>query len=127
SGDEQVRGPVMICATRVLRSEGARIGRIVGIQLPRTVKIVNLFAVLGGSGLGLLVAAIVNPGLSSLLYGMVFGGAAGWFMISYSPLPGESLAKWFELQLNTKRRSRYVNGKRVTLAVGGAYLPSLPR
>lgn len=125
--DEQHRGPVMICATPIMRQGKTRIGRVGGVTLPRTVEVVTLAAAVVGALVGVAAAMAISSGMSAFIYGAIFGGAAGWFAVTYSPLQGESMLKWVELQLNTSRRARYIEGERVLLSVGLGVLPHASR
>lgn len=123
---EQTHGPSMICATGVMRTGPTRIGRVGGFTLPRTVSVVALAGSAVGAMLGMALASMLGSDLTAYVYGAAFGGAGGWFVVSYSPLRGESLLKWFQLQASTATRARYIDGERVTLAVGVALLPRPP-
>lgn len=124
---DEHRGPVMICATPIMRQGKTRIGRVGGVTLPRTVEVVTLAAAVVGALVGIAAAMVISSGMTAFIYGAIFGGAAGWFAVTYSPLQGESLLKWVELQLNTSRRARYIEGERVLLSVGLAVLPHASR
>lgn len=120
-------GPAMICATAAMRPGPARIGRLgAGITLPRTVALPTLVAVAVGATVGIIAAVAVAASFNAFLYGAIFGGGAGWFLVTYSPLQGESLARWVYLKTNTARRTRRINGVRVTLAVGVAPVAKPP-
>lgn len=113
------QGIPMICATSVMKPGRARIGRISkDITLPRTIPIVNLVAAGIGMFLGLALAVTIGDGIESIAVGLGLGGGAGWMAVTYSPLKNESLLKWFELKVKSQTRARYVNGRRVILAVG---------
>jgi hypothetical protein len=125
--DQEQQGPPMICATSVMRPGRMRIGQLGGgVTLPRTIPIINLFAAAFGALVGLGIGALLHPGLQGILYGVAFGSFAGWLAVTYSPLKNESLLKWFELKFKASTRSRYVNGRRVTYAVGTAVVPGPP-
>jgi hypothetical protein len=120
---EQPTGPVMLAATAALRGHKTRIGKIAGnITLPRTVPLANAIAFLVGGVIGLIAGAIIGGTLQTLLYGTAFGGAAGVFAVTYSPLKGESLMTWLGLTVNAKRQQIKVNGQAVRLAIGVAYI-----
>ncbi|WP_433477224.1 hypothetical protein ACQPZP_09315 [Spirillospora sp. CA-142024] len=123
--DDRVRGPAMLAATNMLKPPPAVIGSLnKSVTLPRTVRLTTLIAVVIGSSLGFLIAFMVlGPGLNALMYGPVLGGAAGWSAVNFSPLRGESLAKWLGLQVNgTRNRKLVVDGRQVRLYVGIAPL-----
>lgn len=121
------QGPPMICATKIMRQHGTRIGSIGGVTFSRTIALSTLVAVIAGALLGLLAAGIAGGGMQGYLYGAIFGGFLGWFAVNYSPLQNESLLTWLALQVNATRRGRFIDGERVTLAVGTAVLPELPK
>lgn len=111
----------MICATSVMKPGRTRIGTLgKNLTLPRTIPIVNLVAALIGAFVGLTFAVFLGNGFNSIAIGVGLGAGAGWMSVTYSPLRNESLAKWFELQFKSQTRSRYINGRRVTVAVGTA-------
>ena len=125
SEDERVSGPAMLAATNMLKPPPAVIGSVnKEINLPRTIKLTTLIVVLIGAVIGFLLAfAIAGPGLNSLMYGPVLGGAAGWATVNFSPLQGESLAKWLGLQFNENRsRKLMLDDRPVRLYVGIAPL-----
>lgn len=117
----EIRGPVMLAATSVLKQAPARVSRIApGIQLPRTVPIKTLLTCLAGAVLAILfVAAVVGFQLRTVLIAGVLGGAGGWFLVTYQPLEGETLLKWFGLSVSAlKDRRREIDGKRARAYVG---------
>jgi len=115
-------GPVMLAATRVLNPGQPRISRIgAGITLPRTVPILNL--VVGGAAalIGAVVGASISTSLEGFIYGAVFFAAAALFALSYSPLEGESMLKWFQLLLGrqlTAGNETRINGQRARICIG---------
>lgn len=120
--DDDGGGVPMICATSVMKPGRARIGKIGGnITLPRTIPLVNLFATAIGAFLGFAASLLVG-GADALVIGLGVGAGAGWMAVTYSPLKNESLLKWFELKFKSQTRTRYVNGRRVTVAVGTAVI-----
>lgn len=111
----------MVCATSVMKPGGTRVGHIVGNwSLPRTVALSTLV----GVGVGVVVAMagslVAGGDFQTTLFAMAFGGAGGWLVVNYSPLEGETLWTWAMLKFRTQTRARFVNGRRVTLAVGTA-------
>ncbi|MFF5259911.1 hypothetical protein ACFY4C_13265 [Actinomadura viridis] len=125
SDDDLVRGPVMLAATNMLKPPPAVIGSLNrDIALPRTVRLTALAAVAAGGLLGFLVSFFIfGPGFKALMYGPVLGGAVGWAAVNFSPLRGESLAKWLGLQISGSRdRKLVVDGRPVRLYVGIAPL-----
>ncbi|MGI8330899.1 hypothetical protein ACRYCC_13115 [Actinomadura scrupuli] len=123
--DNRVRGPVMLAATNMLKPPPAVIGSLnKDITLPRTLKLTTVVAMGVGTVLGFILALfIVGPSLEALMYGPTLGGAIGWAASNFSPLPGESLAKWIGLQANSSRKRKLlVDGEPVRLYVGIAPL-----
>lgn len=122
-----ISGPDMICATRVLKTGGVRIGKIAGsITLPRTVRLVSAVSAGVGALIFLCIAAIIGGGLMGMFYGSAIGAAIGWGVTTFSPLRGESMATWLWLQLQAARSRRRIDGKPVILAVGTAAATRLP-
>jgi hypothetical protein len=118
----------MICATAVLKPGPARVGHIAGnITLPRTVPVVNLFAAGGGAFLMLGIVLIFTSSLTSLVLAAAAGGSAGWAAVSYSPLRGETLARWFGLQITSRIRRIEVDGRPARAYVGICPLPETAR
>jgi len=94
----------MLAATSVLKPPPARVSRLgPGIKLPRTVEIKTLavcsvlFLVFGA-----LTWFIFGFSLQRVLIGGVLGALAGWLLVTYSPLEGETLGKWFSLILGRR-------------------------
>lgn len=115
----------MLAATNMLKPPAPVIGSLnKAVTLPRTVKLTTLIALIIGASLGFLIAFVVfGPGLKALMYGPAFGGAVGWGAVNFSPLRGESLAKWMGLQINgTRNRKLVLDGRPVRLYVGIAPL-----
>jgi hypothetical protein len=123
--DDRVRGPVMLAATNMLKPPPAVIGSLnKDITLPRTVKLTTVVAMGIGTVFGFILALVVfGPSLKALMYGPTLGAAVGWAVTNFSPLPGESLAKWIGLQANSSRKRKlYIDGEPVRLYVGIAPL-----
>ena len=111
----------MLCATPVLKPGRTRISRISnGITLPRTVEVVSLAAALIGAVLTTLFVLFFTRSMTSIFAALAFGGAAGWLSTTWSPLKGESLAKWLGLKVSRSRNTKVVKGKRVNVFVGVA-------
>jgi len=117
----------MIVATDALRPPKIRIGHIGGnFSLPRTVPLATLIAGAGTGLFGLTVAFIFfHGGIGPVVYGGGLGAAAGVFAVTWSPLKGESLAKWLGLSVRNRRTRIELNGETVQLAVGIAVLSSV--
>lgn len=124
---QDIQGPPMICATKVLKSEGVRIGKIVGdITLPRTVKLVTALAAGAGALIGVIIALIFGTSFETYVPAILLGGGIGYLVTTYSPLKGESFGTWLTLQVTATRSNRRIDGKPVTLAVGVANATRLP-
>jgi hypothetical protein len=125
SEQSRERGPKMLVATEALRAPKLRIGKITNnVVLPRTVPAAALISGLVSS-LVFMVLFCTFAGWSTqtVMYSMTFGGAFGVFVVSYSPMRGESLAKWLGLKVRSRRgRARLVRGRPVRLAVGICYV-----
>jgi hypothetical protein len=123
--DDRVRGPVMLAATNMLKPPPPVIGSLnKEITLPRTIKLTTLAGLLAGAVFGFVCAlAVVGPSLGALMWGPTIGGALGWGVTNFSPLEGESLAKWLGLQaLGSRKRKLELDGRQVRLYVGIAPL-----
>lgn len=117
-GTQSVTGPVMLCATQILKHPSVTIGHIAGnFSLPRPVRVVTLLASGSGALLGAVVGIAVG-GLRGAIYGAIFLGALGAFMVTYSPLKGESFLTWIGLTIRTRRRHTSIDGKPVQVSVG---------
>lgn len=124
---DQHDGPLMLVATEALRPPKLRIGRLGNnITLPRTVPAVALFAGASGALLGVaLFTVIVGWTVASVAYSATIGGVIGVALVTYSPLRGESLLRWLGLKIRSSRkRTRYMAGSPVRLAVGICYIPT---
>jgi hypothetical protein len=120
-------GPVMLCATSVIKPGRVRVGRIAGnLVLPRTVPLVNLL--IGGAGF--LVGVTVGGaflGLRGALYFGVLLGAAGIALVTYSPLRGESMLTWIGLSVSRMRSDQIMfEGEKVRVAVGICPVHKMP-
>lgn len=125
---DRENGPVMLVATEALRPPKLRIGKLGNnVTLPRTVPVASLLAGAAGALLSVLIfTSIVGWSVAKVAYSGVVGATIGVVLVTYSPLRGESLLKWFGLKVRSSRnRSRYVDGKPVRLAVGICYVPSV--
>lgn len=123
SDEQRSVGPPMLVLTDALKSPKVRIGHIGGnFTLPRTVPLVALLAAVGGALFGVAVGFFIIGGVQATLYGAVLMGAAGWFVVTWSPLKGESMGMWLGLQATSRRKRLTLNGEPVQLAVGIARL-----
>lgn len=116
----------MLVATEALRPPKLRIGRLGNnFTLPRTVPVLQL--IVGGLSslisIGLFTALTGRATIQVVMYSGVLGAVAGVAAVSYSPLRGESLAKWLGLKYRSRKgRTRLIDGKPVRLAVGICYI-----
>lgn len=114
-------GPLMIAATKILKPGPTRIARLVpGVTLPRTIPITTLFVVAGFSAFGLLVMLALPffSSLTSILTGTVLFGGLGVVVTTYSPLKGESMLRWFGLEVSARRQRIEVNGEPAKVYIG---------
>lgn len=124
---DSVDGPPMICATKVLRPGGQRVGKIAGnFTLPRTVPIVTAVLVIIGFVVGVALAWVVSGQPYSIGIGGGLGGAVGYAMATFSPLRGESMLTWMILHMRGRRRKQRIDGRPVSLAVGAAIANRVP-
>jgi hypothetical protein len=119
----------MIAATTMLRPPPARIGKLTdNITLPRTIELKKALAAAGGAMFGVfmwlfLLGWFAGHSVMSLLLSMAVFGAVGVLVVSWSPLRGESLARWAGLSASTLRADRVqVDGQKVRAYIGVAPL-----
>lgn len=118
----------MLVATEALQPPKLRIGKLGNnFSLPRTVPLISLVAGALGALLSIAVfSALAGWSLAKVSYSGVVGAVIGVFLVTYSPLRGESLLKWLGLKVRSSRnRARYIDGKPVRLAVGICYVPDV--
>jgi hypothetical protein len=123
--DDQVRGPAMLAATNMLKPPPPVIGSVnKEITLPRTVKLTTLAAVGAGALSGFVIAVFLfGAGVKALMYGPTLGAGLGWAALNFSPMQGESMARWLGLRASSARKRKLVvDGRPVLLYVGIAPL-----
>lgn len=122
--DSSPSGPSMLVMTSSLRAPKVRIGHIGGnITLPRTVPLEALIAGGVGAVVGLIASfSLLGGSVQSVMYCVGLGIALGVFVVTWSPLKGESFAKWIGLTVGSRTKKITMNGEPVTLAVGVAVL-----
>lgn len=102
----------MLVMTSALKPPPLRIAKIgENVVLPRSIPALQAAAALGGALVGLLLAALfVAPffGLTfvSVALFMVAFGSGGVVLVSWSPMRGESFAKWIGLNVNGLRLNK---------------------
>lgn len=111
-------GPPMIAATAVMKPQPIKIGRISNdIVLPRAIPLMTALVVGGAAIFGAIFGTILAGGTGFGLGAGIFGFIA-YIAINYSPLRGESFARWIALVTRTKTRQTVVDGKPVVVHVG---------
>lgn len=123
SESDEPQGPALVVTTKYLRKGPRRIAlRTKAVALPGTYQ---LSKVLGG-GLGaagaMLLSAPILLGFGiwqMFIVAGALGGLGGVFIVSWSPLRGESLARWF-LLFSAKRRGLVMVGSRYHRAYVGS-------
>lgn len=111
----------MFCATKVVNPGPTRVGRITkSFVLPRTVPLVTLIASALGALVTLILVLIFSRSLQSGILATALGAGLGWAFVSYSPLKGESLAKWFGLKFTSYQDRTTVAGRNVKVYIGVA-------
>jgi hypothetical protein len=119
------KGPVMLVATEALRPPKLRIGKLGNnFTLPRTVPVVPLIvgSITGLISIGIFIS-FVGASIGSVSYSGILGALFGVALVTYSPLRGESLAKWLGLKVKSRKgRTRMMDGRPVRLAVGICYV-----
>ena len=128
--DDNVRGPVMIAATTMLRPPPTRIAKLGdNFVLPRSVPLKSLVGGLVGFFLGLIVYFlffVLFLGFSLEIMLIVIGGftAGGVSIVNWSPLKGENWATWASLRVGSASRGRVlIDGQEVRAYIGIAPLP----
>jgi hypothetical protein len=115
----QVKGPPMLVATHVMNPGSARIGRLFGnVTLPRAVRVVDLVAAGGGALFGIVIGLLITKDLSGVLYGGALFGMAGYLAVTYSPLEGETLARYLGLSIRASRDTITYKGSKVQVSIG---------
>lgn len=115
---EEFKGPIMLCATSVLKQGPARIGSITKeIKLPRTILLKTLVSMIIYGFLGLFVGILIG-GIKAIMYSTIIGIAGAYIATTYSPLKGESLSRFLGLSLKASRERTMYEGKFVKLYVG---------
>lgn len=100
------RGPVMICATRIIKPPPTRIGQLgSGITLPRTIPLKSLISGGLGAVFGLLLGAVIGS-LQTILFGAIIGGFLGVIIVTWSPVKGETLFQWITVNMLGRVRQR---------------------
>ena len=114
--------PVMLVATDLLRSPPTRIAKLGPVVFPRSITIKTAAGVVGGGIAGMFPAFVVlGLSLSAVIWGVMLGGAAGAVLVNWSPLRGESFARWVGLNVSVLRSDTVeVGGHRTRLFVGTA-------
>lgn len=121
---ESTRGPIMICATRIIKPPPARIASLGGgITLPRTIPVRSLLS--GGAGVvvGALIGLLI--GGFQFVLGMATGfGALGVILTTWSPVKGETLFQWLGVNFFGRTRQRKLDwdGDSLALYMGVARL-----
>ena len=128
--DDQLRGPVMLAATTMLRPPPTRIAKLGdNFVLPRSIPLKSLIGGLVGFVIGLVVYFlffVVFLGFSLEIMLIVIGGftAAGASLVNWSPLKGENWTTWASLRVGTASRGRVkIDGQDVRAYIGIAPLP----
>jgi len=126
---DQAQGPVMLAVTNILRPPPARVGKITeNVVLPRTVELRKLLAAAAGAFGGVFVWMVLvgffsSHSLFSLLVTSAVCGTLAVFLMSWSPLKGESFATWLGLSSGTLRADRVrIDGLKVRAYLGVAPL-----
>lgn len=115
----------MLAVTNMLRPPPARIGKITdNLVLPRTIELRKLLAAGTGVFAGLLfwifpLGLVTKYSLMSMMLSSVTFGVLGVFLISWSPMRGESFARWLGLSAASLRADKVrVDGVRVRAYLG---------
>lgn len=121
---EQLSGPVMICATRIIKPPPARVGKLGStITLPRTVSVKALVAGGIGGGVGVILGAVFGT-FQTVLIGMLIGAFLGVMSVSWSPVKGESFIQWLGVLVRGRARQKRLTyqGDNVAVYMGVARL-----
>lgn len=127
---EDVRGPVMLAATTMLRPPPTRIAKLGdNFVLPRSIPLKSLVGGAAGLLLGVIIYFlffVVFIGFSLEMMLIVVGGCAagGIAIVNWSPLKGENWATWASLKVGSASRGRVlIDGQEVRAYIGIAQLP----
>lgn len=129
SEEQQIQGPAMLAMTGALKAPPQRISKIGNdITLPVTFQLAHIVASLLGGLLGLFfmvifVSPFFNITIMYFLLSITFGGFLGIIVVTWSPLKGESFAKWMGLSFNSIRADKIeIDGEQVKAYIGIAKL-----
>jgi hypothetical protein len=128
--EDNVRGPVMLAATTMLRPPPTRIAKLGdNLVLPRSVSLKSL----AGGSVGFLLGLIIyflffvpTVGFSFEIMLIVLAGitASGVGIVNWSPLKGENWSTWATLRVGAASRGRVrIDGEEVRAYIGIASLP----
>ena len=114
----EIEGPIMLAATSVLKPPPLRVSRITeGFKLPRAIPVKVILGVGLGTILGLIIGMTFG-GYKSAIWLVLIFGFIGYISVTYSPLKGESLARYLGLRLSSSRTAKIINGEQVRIHVG---------
>lgn len=130
SDETPARRVPMIAATSMLRPPPARIGKISdNIVLPRAVEAKKLFAGIGGMLITVFLwlvlwGPIIGFSFLSFLFAAAIGVALGLAFVTLSPIRGESMFTFLQLNLQSRRGDWVeLDGKPSKAFIGIAPLP----
>lgn len=117
------------CATRILKRPPITIGQIGDFTFPRPVRLVTLAVAAAGMIVGLILGVALVPvvGPAAILWGPGVCITAAVTLVSWSPLSGESFARWATLTFSgaARRRGRRLPPGALGLYVGVAPVPRI--
>ena len=96
----------MIVATKILQRKAARIGKLGGVNLPRSIELPTLLAGAAGLTAGLLISipfSVVFGSTTLLLMGAVGGSGLAIALLRWQPWKGESVMSVLRVRVNTIR------------------------
>ncbi len=128
--EENVRGPVMLAATTMLRPPPTRIAKLgENFVLPRSVSLKSLVGGVAGLFSGVVVYFLFFVpflGFSLEIMLIVIAGltAGGVAIVNWSPLKGENWSTWATLRVGAASRGKVlIDGEEVRAYIGIAPLP----
>lgn len=127
---QEVRGPVMLAATTMLRPPPARIAKLGdNFVLPRSIPLKSA----AGGAAGLFIGIVIYFLFVVTIFGFMFETlflvigaftAAGATIVNWSPLRGENWTTWATLKVGMASRGRVIiDGQEVRAYIGVAPLP----
>lgn len=125
--DNEVKGPLMFCVTKVMNPGPAKIGKLgEGINLPVVVIVSTLMWMASTAIVFMMTAFVIFQSFLATIIAGVTGAAVGKFLDQWSPLKGEKILTWAGLALTTRADSLKVDGQRARVYIGTVMVGKIP-